>query len=275
MIKGVPIMGLSRQILAELPMLRRFSRAASGNQDSGDAYVEAALSNFLAMPELATHRDDLKIILYKLLLAAMRSLETIKPEKETGSTAKAAANRHLMQVPPRDRTALLLKSLEGFTLPEIARVLDCPLEEAAHLVDAGSRAIAEQLQTDVLIIEDEAMLAMDLEDLVGELGHRVIGLARTHADAVRMIARRKPGLILSDIKLADGSSGLSAVDEILTTHNVPVIFITAYPERFLKGVKPEPAFLVTKPYLPETVRALISQALFFDRRAGHSQVSAA
>jgi hypothetical protein len=50
-----------------------------------------------------------------------------------------------------------------------------------------------------------------------------------------------------------------------------VVFITAYPERFLTGDRPEPAFLITKPFLIETVKAVISQALFFDRRSHRSQ----
>jgi hypothetical protein len=56
---------------------------------------------------------------------------------------------------------------------------------------------------------------------------------------------------------------------------VPVIFITAYPERLLTGERPEPTFLVTKPFRPEVVKAIISQALFFDRRAGVRPATAA
>ena len=48
---------------------------------------------------------------------------------------------------------------------------------------------------------------------------------------------------------------------------VPVIFITAYPERFLTGERPEPAFLIAKPFQPSTVSAVLSQALFFERNA--------
>ena len=47
---------------------------------------------------------------------------------------------------------------------------------------------------------------------------------------------------------------------------MPVIFITAYPERLLTGAKPEPTFLIRKPYRPDEVKAVISQALFFDVR---------
>ena len=107
------------------------------------------------------------------------------------------------------------------------------------------------------------MIALDLEALVEGLGHQVAGLARTHKEAVESFNRRRPGLVLADIQLADGSSGLDAVNEILTSVNVPVIFITAYPERLLTGDRPEPAFLITKPFETETVKAVISQALFF------------
>ena len=74
-------------------------------------------------------------------------------------------------------------------------------------------------------------------------------------------------MILADIQLADGSSGLEAVNEILTKFDVPVIFITAYPERLLTGARPEPTFLIAKPFQPDTVKATISQALFFDTKA--------
>jgi CheY-like chemotaxis protein len=98
----------------------------------------------------------------------------------------------------------------------------------------------------------------------------VTGVARTYGEAVASVKQRKPGLVLADIHLADGSSGLDAVNDILTSINAPVIFITAYPERLLTGEKPEPAFLITKPFQADTVRATISQALFFDRRAGRA-----
>ena len=48
--------------------------------------------------------------------------------------------------------------------------------------------------------------------------------------------------------------------------SVPVIFVTAFPERLLTGTKPEPTFLVRKPFNPEALKAVISQALFFDVR---------
>ena len=130
------------------------------------------------------------------------------------------------------------------------------------------------MHTRVLIIEDEPLIAHDIETLVEDLGHEVLGVARTRTEAVDMAGRTNPGLVLADIQLADGSSGIDAVNDIIKTFDVPVIFITAFPERLLTGEKPEPAFLITKPFVPEMVKAIISQALFFDRTAGSKEVAA-
>ncbi|MDB5533980.1 MAG: phyR, partial [Hyphomicrobiales bacterium] len=144
------------------------------------------------------------------------------------------------------------------------------------LIEQASHEISEQILTEILIIEDEPFIALDLQALVEDLGHRVVNVARTHKEAVKAVATHRPGLILADIHLADGSSGLEAVNEILTSFEVPVIFITAYPERFLTGQAPEPAFLIAKPYVPDTVKAVISQALFFDRKSQkREQIAAA
>jgi CheY-like chemotaxis protein len=156
----------------------------------------------------------------------------------------------------------------------VAAALDRREEEVVGLIDAAGREIASQISTEVLIIEDEPIIAMDLEALVEELGHTVAGISRTHTEAVAAVAAHRPGLVLADIHLADGSSGLDAVNEILASYEVPVIFITAYPERLLTGERPEPTFLITKPFRTETVKAIISQALFFDRKAHRPSASA-
>src|SRR5262249_47985069 len=120
--------------------------------------------------------------------------------------------------------------------------------------------------TDVLIIEDEPLIALDLQQILRSLGHRV-AIARTHTDAVKAAAARKPGLVLADIRLADGSSGVDAVDDLLPTFTVPVIFVTAYPEKLATGKRPEPTFLISKPFREEAVKAIVGQVLFFDQLA--------
>jgi len=168
---------------------------------------------------------------------------------------------------PRSRQAFLLTSVEGFSHANAATVMGVEPHTFDALINQAAREIAEQVATDVLIIEDEPIIAMDLEALVEGLGHAVSDVARTRTEAVKAVARTRPGLVLADIQLADGSSGLDAVNDILGNIEVPVIFITAYPERLLTGAKPEPTFLITKPFQANTLKAVISQALFFNQKS--------
>ena len=163
----------------------------------------------------------------------------------------------------RDVARLLLTTLEDFTTAEAAAILDRSPEDVAEMVAQAIADIEREQTTSVLIIEDEPLIAMQLEDLVSGLGHSICGTAATRSQAQEVVEQAMPGLVLADIQLADGSSGLDAVDDILSTGSMPVIFITAYPERLLTGDRPEPTYLVTKPFQEATVRAAISQALFF------------
>jgi DNA-directed RNA polymerase specialized sigma24 family protein len=256
-------MALADTIAPHLPFLRRYARALTGRQDSGDAYVAAVLKALIADPSIFPTDADPRVGLYAIF---SRIWSSVALNVETGVEA-AQSERTIEALTPRSRQVFLLVSVEGFTPAEAGRILGLSETEIARAIDDAGREIAEQVATDVLIIEDEAIIAMDLAKLVEGLGHRVVGTARTHTEAVALADRTKPGLVLADIQLADGSSGLEAVQEMLPNLEVPVIFITAYPERLLSGERPEPVFLVTKPFQTSTVKAIVSQALFFGARA--------
>ena len=225
----------------------------------------AMLEALVANPRLVADAADLRVALYRLLLDVWADAPADAPNEHP--EASQGARRRLEAISLRPRIAFLLHALEGFDPSQVGVILGVPESTAVELMNAANAQIADQLATDVLIIEDEPLIAHDLHSIVEELGHRVCGMARTHREAVAAIGQAKPGLILADIQLADGSSGLDAVNEILGALSTPVIFITAYPERFLTGAPPEPAFLVTKPFSVESLKAVISQALFFDRRS--------
>ncbi|WOJ91517.1 response regulator [Methylocapsa polymorpha] len=261
-------MSTSQAISSHIPYLRRFARALTGSQASGDAYVVAALEAIVADPAHFDVGADARTALYRLFIHVWMSMPLNVHVDEIGFPYdELSAQRDLDAIALRPRIAFLLSSLEAFETTEVARTLECSVAEAAALIDAAGKEIGKQIRTDVLIIEDEAIIAMDLESLVEELGHHVVAVASTHLEAVAAAARERPGLILADIELADSSSGLAAVNEILDDCSVPVIFITAYPERFLTGAPPEPAFLVAKPFVVDGLKAAISQALFFDRKS--------
>lgn len=261
-------MPISEVVGQDLPRLRRYARALTGSQASGDSYVAATLEALAQDPSPLEADDNSLITLYRTFSKIWNSVDQATPHDEPFTPS----DRHLDHISPLPRQAFLLIALEDFSEADAATILDMPQPDIARLVDESGRELAEEIATDVLIIEDEALIAMDLESLVESLGHKVLGIARTHSEAVTIAMARQPGLILADIRLADMSSGLDAVNELLKTFEVPVVFITAYPEQLLTGQRPEPAFLITKPFRPAMVSAVISQALFFERRA-RSKVS--
>ncbi len=260
-------MSISNDVSAQIPYLRRFGRALVGSREGGDGYVLAMLETLVAEPERLSQATNLKVALYRLFLDVWTAALNADPSMGAPLSQADSARNRLEAISLRPRVAFLLNALENFTPADVASILSVSEQEAQDLISQANDEIADQIATDVLIIEDEPFIAHDLRAIVEELGHRVTGMARTHREAVDTIGSSKPGLILADIQLADGSSGLDAVNEILDTLSTPVIFITAYPERFLTGAPPEPAFLVTKPFSVESLKAVISQALFFDKRS--------
>ncbi len=254
-------------LVGQVPYLRRFARALTNSQAIGDRCVIAALETILAgkAPDAPP-----RIALYRYVLDEVNALDAVPVAAATPANDIDAVQRNLSVLTPVGRQAFLLVVMEELTLEETALVLDMSVEDVNSLLEDANQDISAQLATDVVIIEDEPLIAMDLERLVQELGHRVVRVARTERQAIAAIRETRPGLVLADIQLADGSSGLDAMNEILPDFSVPVIFVTAYPERLLTGAKPEPTFLIRKPYTANMLKAVISQALFFDVRSRRS-----
>lgn len=260
-------MSLSMRIAPHLPYLRRFSRAVTGSQSAGDAYVAAILETLIedlaAFPDCSSD----KIALYRLYSSLFDSGRVTLPDAHSDLSWEKRAADNLALLTPRSRQAFLLVSVEGFTHREAAEILMEDEAGLSALLREASAQISRHVATRILIIEDEPLIAMDIEQMAEDLGHEVVGIARTQAEAMAIYSSQKPAMVLADIQLADGSSGIDAVNDILKEDTIPVIFITAFPERLLTGARSEPTFLVTKPFNPDMVKALISQALFFEEGA--------
>jgi DNA-directed RNA polymerase specialized sigma24 family protein/CheY-like chemotaxis protein len=267
-------MSISQTIRPHLPYLRRFARTLSGSQEAGDAYVATLLEGLIATPSDFAADLPPRVSLYHLFLRVWNSVRLTGGGEQDVNGSLAAAERRINSISSLPRQAFLLVAVEGFTAAEAASILEVSEKDVDSLLDIAGQEIAHQVATNILIIEDELLIAMDLETLVGSLGHTVQDVATTKGEALAAVKRRKPGLILADVKLADGSSGLDAVREIVAKDEIPIIFITAYPEKVLTGERPEPTFLISKPFQRETVMAIISQALFFETKA-HLRTTAA
>lgn len=261
-------MSLSEKIAPELPYLRRFARALSGSQESGDAYVVAMLEALVADGSIFPSAMPTRCAVFHTFLKIWGGVGHNLVRDRTAPNVTSPPDDRLGALSYRPRQAFLLVAVEGFSIEQAAMVMDTGDDDVRALIDQAGREIAEQVATTVLIIEDEPLIALDLADIVTSIGHEVCATATTRTQAVAAFSKHRPGIVLADIQLADGSSGLDAVNDILKAFEVPVIFITAYPERLLTGQRPEPTFLINKPFQAATVKAIISQALFFDNKAG-------
>lgn len=241
-----------------LPYLRRYARALTGRQSAGDAIVRALL-------EASLHDRVIRSEIGKGPVALFRAFTRVWMSAGGSDPADTLPDRssQIARVPSLPRQALLLNQLEGFSVAQTGEILGLSEDESAKLVGQAVLELGLDEPVDVLVIEDEALIAGHLESIVAEAGHRVVGNATTAQEARALFEKTRPSLVLSDVQLADGSSGAEAVDAILALSDVPVIFITAFPEVFLTGERPEPAFLIGKPFRDETVLTAISQALFF------------
>ncbi len=256
-------MSLGQQLAPYLPFLRRYARALTGSQAEGDGRVRAALELIVADPDSFPRTVDARLGLYRVFQSVLAAATAI--EAAATGDGESVARARLARLAPRSRQALLLTAMERFSPEDAAYLLDISPTALGGLVAEALAEIELQTRARVLIIEDEPIIAMDIETLVRDMGHEVTGIAVTRDEAVAFAHDDRPGLVLADIQLADDSSGIDAVRDILADFQVPVIFITAFPERLLTGERPEPAFLITKPFQRQTVKTAISQALFFDQ----------
>jgi len=225
----------TEELLAALPYARRYARALVGNQAEGDRLVARAL----AAPVVGLPAQ----------LALYAAISRLAP----GAVGQGALGA-------LDRQLLLLTALEEMPVAEAASVVGLTAEAAAARLAEARASLKAEAVADVLIIEDEPVIALDLQQLVEGCGHRVTGIASSEAEAIRLAAERHTGLILADINLGRGGNGIAAVRRILENVEVPVIFVTAYPEKLLTAEGMEPAFVISKPFDPMTLAVATYQA---------------
>jgi CheY-like chemotaxis protein len=261
-------MSIAQNATQNLPFLRRYARALTGSQPVGDGFVRATLEAVVANPDLLALTAKPRVDLYKIFHEIWsKSNGSIVAADAASDSIEKNVQENLSAVTPMSRLALLLTTLEEFDAEQAGIIMSLDADKVRELAGDAIADIELAIATDVMIIEDEPLITLQLEALVTDMGHRVCGTPTTLTEAIESVSRHKPGLILADIQLADGSSGVDAVKQILDAITVPVIFITAFPERLLTGERPEPTYLITKPFLENTVKAAIGQAMFLGSTA--------
>ncbi|MEQ1670878.1 MAG: response regulator [Hyphomicrobium sp.] len=123
-----------------------------------------------------------------------------------------------------------------------------------------SRAVAPKK---ILVVDDELWAALDMEWVVQELGHEVIGPAPTAEKAILLAGEHQPDLILMDIRLAYSGDGVAAAVEIRNRFDIGSIFVSAHgdPDTRLRAMAARPSGFIEKPFTPEALSQAIEAAL--------------
>jgi CheY-like chemotaxis protein len=128
----------------------------------------------------------------------------------------------------------VLRAVEGLNLGTISQMLDADIETLDKRFNEIKSRFAHLSNKLALVIEDEPLISMQLESLLYDQGHDICATVSKKFEAISFASEFRPSLILADVQLADGSSGIDAVEEILRIINpAVVVFISAYPEKLL------------------------------------------
>ncbi len=227
---------LPTEMITLLPFARRYARALTGTQRDGDAAVARAIGAGSA--PVASRRA-----LYGAI------------------TRLAAPPRAAGGLEPAQRQMLLLTALEEMSLTDAAWIVGLEEEPARAVLAEARRRLRAAAVADVLIIEDEPVIAMEMRVLLERDGHRIAGIARSEDEAAALFGASEVGLVVADINLGAGGNGITAVRHILKTAPVPVIFVSAYPELLLTARTVEPVFVMSKPIDPVALAVFAYQAI--------------
>ena len=246
---------LSDLITSELTMLRLYAHNVIGDHEVGDEMVcdlvQALTHQMTTDPDFSLSKVGLYIALDRHILP-----------KAEAKPAKLQFSGPLQKMSREERRASLLHFSGGFSLEETASIMGCDGRTVYSLIESATAASLLPVRTGVLILEDEPHVAALLGLLVEQSGHWVAGTAHTHSEAVNVAMQTEFGLIISDMKLADGSLGTRAVEEILLRKKqaIPVVYITAHPALVQEAISDEAPFLIRKPFDIWNVRNAVNRA---------------
>jgi DNA-directed RNA polymerase specialized sigma24 family protein len=249
-------------VIEYVPFLRRYARALTGSQASGDEYVRACLEAMVA-ERRPIRCFNPRASLFRTFHEVWTALHVAMPEvpNRPSSGFEQPLERGLDALSALERQVLLLVTLEEFSYQDAAYILGITEAEVVYYLRRARESVVRHASASVLIIEDELLIAMDLTRIVEEMGHWVCGTAARTRDAVALAEQTNPALVLADIRLTGEDSGIEAMQRIRGNGRTPVVFVTGYPERVVVEDAADPTLVVSKPFEPEVLKMAVGQAL--------------
>ena len=242
-----------------LPMLRRYMRAVIGDQMVGD---RLAATLWRGMSDDARADGDAT----RVFAAATRAWR----RAGTAPPARPFSGRSLLSSVPSGltlpRQVGVLTDVFGLTVAQAAGVLDRSEGEITRLLAETRRERRDPLSLDLLVVEDNPLIAEHLARIGRAQGARV-RTARNHAEALRLADDAPPTIAICDYDLGPGPNGIAVVRALFEDHDTTSLFVTAYPDEVLQGADGEPAFVLPKPFSEQRVAAALHYAARAQRPA--------
>jgi len=259
----------ARRLMAQLPYMRRYGRALTGSMTHADDLVTCGVEAALTEPEAyeLDSSDELaqRRRLYGLMNRLFDADGGIPSTPPPTATPNHPIETALASLPELERRIFLLVSLEELSTVQAADVLGDSVETVREALGRAQTAMREQLVANILIVEDDAIIAYDLTETVLAMGHKVCGTAATMEEALATAAANQPSLALMDLRLAHGGSGITTAQALRETRALPIIFVTAFAEELKQRGLDYLGPVIKKPFTREQIERAITQAVFTPR----------
>jgi CheY-like chemotaxis protein len=256
---------LAETLMAHLPFLRRYGRALTGTTEEGDALVTRAVETALADPA-AFRLDRPAVPATRIPLYAL--INRLFDEGPVGGARGGDPHpieQALRLLPEEQRRVFVLISLEELSFSQVAEVTGKSADWVKDSMASAQDTVRERLVANILIVEDDAIIAFDLSETVIAMGHKVAGTAATQDEALSIAAANDPTLALMDLRLAHGDSGIATAQALRERSSLPIIFVTAFAEELRQRGLEHLGPVIKKPFTREQIERAITQAVFTPR----------
>lgn len=250
----------NHDLLPFVPSLTRHALALAGSEQAAAERVRLCLELLAAQPE-RLNGDDIRVALFRAFHDLWSPGHTAAPESEASPFEALAGHDSPGWSDPLEQCVLQLIYVERFSQKRTADILCVDERQIAEILLKGGHRSRLPVHASALIVEDDALMAKHLNEIMQDLGLTVIHVAEGVASAVGAAIDQRPALILLDIQLRKGESGLIAARAILQRRRLPILFVTGYPWMLELEGELDPAFVVAKPFRARALKAKIAKAL--------------
>jgi CheY-like chemotaxis protein len=241
--------------LAELRNLRRYAYCVLGNRRLSDIAVEAALNGLVSDVISVSGRAISRLDLYRKVNEAA----VVTPGNVVSATAASGLYAQFQRLSREQRQIAALRAVVGLPYCDIASIMDMP-EKSVRRTYCEALFTLRDKPAAVLIIEDEVFIALDLQQIVRNLGFSVAGIAKNRAEALRIAGLTKPKLILADYRLRD-DTGVEVVKAIREHMSANVIYVTSHPDEVAATRDCDDDLVISKPFNPRALAVAVQTHL--------------